>query len=151
MPMNVLVATDGSDAAIEAAHRAVELLRPDAHIMLVSVIPDLEDPMDTAGGFEGPGITEEEAEEDFEEAAHEGMEALDRTAEAVKRDVEYRLVPVDEEPGHAIVRVAQELAPDLIVIGSGGRSFFKRLFTGSVSDHVVHHAPCPVLVVRHDH
>ena len=62
-----------------------------------------------------------------------------------------QLVPVDVEPGRATVELASDLHPDLIVIGSGGKGFFKRLFTGSVSDYVVHHAPCPVLVVRHDH
>lgn len=149
--MKVLVATDGSDAAIEAAHRAIELLRPGAQILLVTVIPDREDPMDTAGGFEGPALTEEEAEEDFVEATEEGRDALARTAAAVSGDVEVRLVPADEEPGHAIVKIAEDLAPDLLVVGSGGRGFFKRLFTGSVSDYVIHHAPCPVLVMRHDH
>jgi nucleotide-binding universal stress UspA family protein len=149
--MKVLVATDGSDAAIDAARRAIELLREGAEIVLVSVIHDKEDPMDTAGGFEGPAITEGEAEEEFEEATAAGTRALERTAAAVGGAVEVRLVPLDEEPGHAIVELAKELAPDLLVIGSGGKGFIKRLFTGSVSDHVVHHAPCPVLVIRHDH
>jgi nucleotide-binding universal stress UspA family protein len=149
--MKVLVATDGSDAAIEAARRAITLLRSDAEILLVTVIPDLEDPMETAGGFEGPVVSEEEAEHDFAEAAEAGSDALARTSAALGGGVEVRVVPGDEEPGHAIVAVAEQVHPDLVVIGSGGRSFFKRLFTGSVSDFVVHHAPCPVLVVRHDH
>jgi nucleotide-binding universal stress UspA family protein len=149
--MKVIVATDGSAAAIDAARRAVGLLRPDAQIVLVTVIPDLEDPLETAGGFEGPLVTEEEARRDFAEAAGAGNAALTRTAAALDEAVELRLVPRDEDPGHAIAAVAEQEHADLVVIGSGGKGFIHRLFTGSVSDVVIHHAPCPVLVVRHDH
>ncbi len=149
--MKVMIATDGSDAAIEAAERAVQLLRSDATIVLLTVIPDYEDPMETAGGIEGPALTEQEADREYHEHLDQGQAALDKTAMSVHHDVEVRLVPADTEPGHAIVSAAQEVGPDLVVIGSSGKKLFRRLFTGSISDYVVHHAPCPVLVVRHDH
>jgi len=108
--------------------------------------------METAGGFEGPGITEHDADVQFAAETASGQEALERTAAAMRdQAIEVRLVPVDVEPGRAIVELAIAERPDLLVIGSGGKGFFKRLFSGSVSDYVVHHAPCPVLVVRHDH
>lgn len=56
--MRVVVATDGSEAAIDAAHRSIELLRPGAEVILVMVIPEKEDPMDDAGGIEGPVISD---------------------------------------------------------------------------------------------
>ena len=149
--MKVLVATDGSDAALDAAKRAVGLLRADAEISLVTVIPGYEDPMETAGGIEGPDVTEEEAESDYEHAVEDGRAALDRTVAALHTAVDVHLVPADDDPGHALVKLADEQNPDLIVIGAGGKGFFKRLFAGSTSDFVVHHAPCPVLVIRHDH
>jgi nucleotide-binding universal stress UspA family protein len=68
---------------------------------------------------------------------------------AVNADCEVRLVPTDTDPGHAIVETANELHPDLIVLGSVEKGFFLRLLTGSVSEYVVRHAPCPVLVVPH--
>jgi nucleotide-binding universal stress UspA family protein len=43
-PMNIVVATDGSESAIDAARRSMELLRPGAHVVLVMVIPAFEDP-----------------------------------------------------------------------------------------------------------
>ena len=45
-------------------------------------------------------------------------------------------------------RVAAELKVDVIVVGSHGRGAIARILLGSVSEQVVRHAPCPVLVVR---
>jgi nucleotide-binding universal stress UspA family protein len=47
-----------------------------------------------------------------------------------------------------VVRIAEEIHADAIVVGSHGRTGLERLFLGSVSEHVVRHAHCPVLVVR---
>jgi nucleotide-binding universal stress UspA family protein len=51
-------------------------------------------------------------------------------------------------PKQAIVEEAEEWGADLIVVGSHGYGFWERMFLGSVSSAVVHHAPCSVLVVR---
>src|SRR5262249_12494358 len=53
-------------------------------------------------------------------------------------------------PVDAIIEVAQDIEADLIVLGSHGLSGWKALLLGSVSDGVLHHAPCPVLIVRGD-
>ena len=147
--MKVIVATDGTEAAIDAAHRAIELFRPEAEIVLVTVVLDWEDPMASAGGFEGPVQTEEEADEEYAEQVAAGNAALEHTASAVGDRVEVKLISADENPGPAIVHLAEQLQPDVIVIGAAGKGPLRRLLRGSVSDHVVHHAPCPVLVVRH--
>jgi nucleotide-binding universal stress UspA family protein len=47
-----------------------------------------------------------------------------------------------------IVALAEELRADLIVMGSRGLGGLRRALMGSVSDSVVRHAHCPVLVVR---
>jgi len=47
-----------------------------------------------------------------------------------------------------IIRVALEIRADLIVMGSHGRTGFKRLLLGSVAERVIGQAPCPVLVVK---
>lgn len=51
-------------------------------------------------------------------------------------------------PGEAIVDAAAAEHVDLIVLGTHGRHGVNRSLFGSVSDHVVRHAPCPVVVVR---
>jgi len=56
------------------------------------------------------------------------------------------------EEGHAaeeILRVAEKVGCDLIVLGSHGRTGLKRLLTGSVAEAVLRRALCSVLVVKH--
>jgi nucleotide-binding universal stress UspA family protein len=60
--------------------------------------------------------------------------------------VNYRTVQGD--PGVSIVKMAQELDADIIVVGSHGRSTLERLLIGSVANYVVNHAACPVLVIK---
>jgi nucleotide-binding universal stress UspA family protein len=55
---------------------------------------------------------------------------------------------VQGEPRGKIVDVAARWKADLIVLGSHGRRGLDRFLMGSVSEAVVHHAPCSVLVVR---
>lgn len=51
-------------------------------------------------------------------------------------------------PGEAIVEAARAEQADLVLVGSHGRGAIRRLLLGSVTEHVVRRAPCPVLVVR---
>jgi nucleotide-binding universal stress UspA family protein len=52
------------------------------------------------------------------------------------------------DPGEVVVEAAASERVDLVVVGSHGRGSVGRLLIGSVSDHIVRNAPCPVLVVR---
>jgi nucleotide-binding universal stress UspA family protein len=149
--VKVIIATDGTEGALEAAREAVELLRPGSTVSLVAVVPARVDPMEDAGGFEGPILSEEEADEQWKEGVAAGEAALSETAKAIGPDVETFLVPSTEPPGKALVRLAEEQKPDVLIIGSERPGFFQRLFGHSVTDEVVHHAPCPVLVVPHLH
>jgi nucleotide-binding universal stress UspA family protein len=149
--IKVVMATDGSDVAIEAARRSMGLLHPNAHVAVVMVIPEHEDPEDDAGGFEGPVLTDKEADEDWTKWNVLGRSALERTAAVLGPDAEVRLVPDDESTGAAVVRIAHEMNADVLVIGSSGKNWLRRLVGSSVSDYVAHHASCPVMLVRHDH
>ena len=149
--IKVVMATDGSEVAIDAARRSMSLLHPNAHVAVVMVIPEHEDPDEDAGGFEGPVLTEKEADEHWEKWNVLGRSALERTAAVLGPDAEVRLVPDDEATGAAVVRVAHEMNADVLVIGSSGKNWLRRLVGSSVSDYVAHHAPCPVMLVRHDH
>ena len=50
------------------------------------------------------------------------------------------------KPGHALCQVAEQESVNMIVIGSRGEGKLRRTLMGSVSDYIVHHAHCPVLV-----
>jgi len=51
-------------------------------------------------------------------------------------------------PESRIVETAEQFKADLIILGSHGYNRWERLLLGSVSDSVLHHAPCSVLIVR---
>jgi nucleotide-binding universal stress UspA family protein len=60
--------------------------------------------------------------------------------------VEYRVE--DGEPAAEIMRVAEEVRCDLIVMGTHGRTGLGRMLLGSVAEQVVRNAVCPVLTVK---
>ena len=51
-------------------------------------------------------------------------------------------------PGEFVVKVAEEEKAAMIVMGTRGMGTIRRTILGSVSDYVVHHAHCPVIVCR---
>ena len=76
------------------------------------------------------------------------LAAQDVVARGRARGVNVRFLIWDGPPGEAIVDVARSEQVDMVVVGSHGRGAVGRFFVGSVSEYVVRHAPCPVLVVR---
>jgi nucleotide-binding universal stress UspA family protein len=61
-------------------------------------------------------------------------------------DVEIRQSTVDDDPAPALLAAAQ--GAELLIVGSRGKGGFAGLLLGSVSQQCVHHASCPVVVVR---
>jgi nucleotide-binding universal stress UspA family protein len=146
--MHALVATDGSEFSIRAARRAAELLRSADQVTLLTILTEV--PGDDAGGFEGSVYTPEEMDEVWNAELAEAREELERTAAALTTARVDKRVEVGDV-AKTICRIAEERDVDVIVVGSHGRTGLERLFLGSVSEHVVRHAPCPVLVVRDRH
>lgn len=79
----------------------------------------------------------------------QGLELLrSRTDEAKRAKVPTEFTQNTGSPGKNICNVAQTWGADLIVIGRRGRSGLSELILGSVSNYVLHHAPCSVLTVQ---
>jgi nucleotide-binding universal stress UspA family protein len=147
--MKILFATDGakqSDAAIDMLKNLA--LKAGDEIKIVSVV-DMAIPMaiDIYGGYL-PDTAE------LEKTARENAaKLLERTADQIKTNFQGKDLDISTEilfgsPESRIVETAEATHPDLIVLGSHGYSRWERLLLGSVSDSVVHHAPCSVLIVR---
>ena len=147
--MRVLIATDGSDDAITAANHGFALLATPDIVTVVCVSESSV--METAGlesGFGGgiAGPAEIQAEQDARDAV--SRDALERTVAAITTTatVEQRVEVGDA--GHVLCLLAEDLEADVVIVGSRGRGAIRRALMGSVSSHVVHNAPCPVVVVR---
>jgi nucleotide-binding universal stress UspA family protein len=74
--------------------------------------------------------------------------SLRRRLDEAGLDYEIRRVVDTEDPAHMLVRVADELSAELIVIGLRRRSFVGKLITGSTAQSVLVHAHCDVLAVK---
>ncbi len=147
--MKVLFATDGGkqcDAAVESIQRLA--LAEGDEIKVISVV-DMALPMaiDIYGGFlPDTSEIEKTARENAAKTVSETSEKLRSYAESGKVKVSTDVL--FGSPDSRIVETAEEWSADLIVVGSHGYSRWERLLLGSVSDSIVHHAPCSVLVVR---
>ncbi len=148
--MHALIATDGSEVSVDAARKGVALLNP-TKVTLLTVADTSISEDSGAGGFEGNLLSPEESQRARDAILDEGQDELADTIQAIGVDpsiVDRRLV--EGASGQMIVHVAGEIDADVIVVGSHGRGWFKRVVIGSISEYVVHHSPIPVLVVRHD-
>jgi nucleotide-binding universal stress UspA family protein len=143
--VHALVGTDGSDFAVSVARRGVSLLaRPD-QVTVLTVITRV--PFDLADDWEDSFEWPDDQHVQWQAQMAEADAGLERTAAAVAGiRVEKRIEGGDIAP--TICDVARELGVDVIVVGSHTRGVVARLVAGSISEHVVRDAPCPVLVVR---
>lgn len=133
----ILHPTDGSKAARDALELAHGLARTH-HAKLVLM---------TAPMFAPPAA--QTFAPDYE------LKQLVEVAEQRLRELAGRFTDVPTEtrvvsgdPGWAIVAAAKDCNADLIVMGTHGRTGVGRALMGSVAEHVLRHANCPVLTVR---
>ena len=135
----IVVGVDSSDCARAAAlWAAKEALLHNAELVVVH-----------AWRFPPPGLWLVDAvpREEIRLAAAGVLESVvgELTADTGIRP---RSELVEEHPGSALLEQSKDA--DLVVVGSRGRGAFASLMLGSVSHYVVHHANCPVAVIR-DH
>ena len=156
----VLIAADDSDLAVETATRAHRLFGDDAVYFVINVadalptstmawgyaypvaMPMIAYPPPTAG----TGTSEEYPGEESAREAAEQRAAL--VADDAALGTGARPLSDVGDPATAIVDAARDQHVDVIVVGSHERSWFSRLFSGSVAHDVIRDAPVPVLVVK---
>ena len=146
--MKILLATDGSDHAKEAAAQCGEFVSglDDATVKLISVADYTaeiaSEPFMSSKAFFDR--VEEQMREKADEMLVEAEEIIRYKNDSVKIEKEVLFGSAKK----LIVSEAEKWDADLIIVGSHGYGFIRRAFLGSVSDAVVHHAPCSVLVAR---
>lgn len=142
MAGRVVVGVDGSEQAREALHEAAahaRLRHAELEIVLAFESPERAAPYYadmwdwTASREEAQRSAEQHLQQVVEEAGIEG--AVDRLVTRVEEGV----------PADVLLRSAR--GADLLVVGTRGRGALSGALLGSVSQHAIRHAPCPVLVV----
>ena len=152
-PTRILLATDGSEEAELAARTAADLAEKtgsELHVVHVFGIAPVGPPVypeDTdLQGVEHEAEVEER-QRTSEQRAREVLEAeVEKLRSAESMVAQAHLLEGRVAP--EVVALAEEIGAGLIVMGSRGRGGIRRALMGSVSDSVVSHAHCPVLVVR---
>lgn len=142
--MKVLFTTDGSDGARYAIREGLRLL---GNQPIEAVVVGVVDITPVTYGFDGLGPTTMVLVKDDLEAST--LAALAEAAE-VLAEAGHPVETLERRgtPGQAILEVASEIQPDLIVLGTHGRGAVGRLIAGSVSTHVVHHWAGATMVIR---
>ncbi len=137
----ILVPVDFSDCAKKALQYAIPLAQEhEAALTLLYIVP----PIYTVGEYGGIEYPQLQAE-----MQASGIKALEKLRDAEVRDqVPTEMVVRLGAPANEIIEAARELNSDLIVVSTHGRTGLKHLLLGSVAEHVVRRAPCPVLIVR---
>lgn len=143
-PTKILLATDGSEEATLAASTAADIAdktTSELHVVYTELIPVYgEFP---SGRFKSSDPVEKEVRNRAQRFLDDQVKQIEASGGTVAQ-AHLRMGRPDEE----IVTLGEEISAGLIVIGSRGLGGIGRALMGSISDSVVRHAHCPVLMVR---
>lgn len=153
----LLVALDRANTSTAVFHRALALAQAQHSQLLLFhglLGPSPQPNVLVTGslGVYSSGYAQEMLQQAREWAEEERQEIADwlralcdqAIATGVAAEFDYR----DGEPGQQMCALAKTWGADLIVVGRRGRAGLSEIVLGSVSNYVVHHAPCAVLVVQ---
>jgi nucleotide-binding universal stress UspA family protein len=134
---SILFATDGSKYSEIAANRAIDLAKSyGSEIKAISVVDVTEEFMARAPG----------ALEDLVKKAKSMVEDVKKKADS--KGIKAESIVREGDTYKVIINIAKKQKANAIIMGSHGRTGLKRLLMGSVTERVIGHAPCPVLVVK---
>lgn len=144
----ILVCIDGSESSVRAADHAVEMAKKhDAQLMALNVVVSQLGYAYSSVGLVTPGSINDLLEKAKQEAK-KWFDEVEKKAAAQGVGLKTEVVASPTSVVPAIVDYAEKNMADLIVLGTKGRSGFKKLLLGSVASGVVTYATCPVMVVK---
>lgn len=122
---NILIATDGSKYSEAASREAISIAKRTGSDLIVLSVASKNANLPAA------------------------KKSVDKIKENAEREgIKVKTLTPRGTPYEVIVKTAKEKDADVIVVGSHGRTGIERLFMGSVTERVIGHAECPVLVVK---
>ena len=143
--MKILIALDTSPHSERALDFVTRMRWPAGSRVIV--LSALQPPVNAvATGPYEPGVVDPQLLERQREQLENLVSGAERRLREAGFSTEGRVVVGD--PREALMEAAQGERADLVVTGSHGRSGLSKLMLGSVSSHIVTHAPCSVLVVK---
>ena len=135
----IVYATDGSDHARKALAYARDLAKlHDAKLFVINAYPSVSDLL----GYKEFDTVLARRLADANKIIEEAGKELDLAGLTFQTEL------LEGPMAEAIINVAETRGADLIILGARGMSSIEGLLLGSVSQKVIHHATCPVLVVR---
>ena len=157
----ILVAIDGSEQSMNAAYHAIGIANRKGNevgrVQLIGLtVLDLTKLSSsffaTASGYYGAKELEEKRKESQQWLdKFEKLAAKENSTTNNNNNIQYKSEIIEDSTsrvGSAIVDYAERENVDLIVIGTRGRTGFKKILLGSVASDVVTYAHCPVLIVK---
>ena len=148
MIKHILVALDYGDTCQSIFNQAVELAHPlQANLNLLSVLtPQRDDSLTQAPYSDQDWKIYQDRHRDLQMA---GLRLLEGWAnQAQELGIKTEFTQEFGSPGPVICQLAKTWGADLILVGSHGRQGLSEMLLGSVSNYVVHHAACSVMVVH---
>ena len=152
----ILVAIDGSENSLKAAVYAIDIAKKDNSQLIALTVLDLSTPRRVSSSFiTAPTYGLKELEEKRKEA-QQSLDKVEKLAvkennTANNNNIQFKSEIIEDPTsrvGSAIVDYAERENVDLIVVGTRGRTGFKKMLLGSVASDVVTYAHCLVLVVK---
>ncbi|MGI6491919.1 MAG: universal stress protein [Peptococcaceae bacterium] len=147
MLQRILVGYDDEARSKKALEAAIEIARSNqAEIFIVSSL-DIPLYVSSPDVFPVDNIS---ISKYFSDNTRRHFEELHQQASAKVKAAGLKVTTkvLDGNPGKALIRYAEEIKADLIAVGSNNKGVLNRFFLGSVSNFVVNHARCMVLVVK---
>jgi nucleotide-binding universal stress UspA family protein len=151
----ILVPLDGSEHSLRALEIAIQIAKKFdgkitlIHVYSVTIRPVIMPEPTTLTPPMIPAMTPAEVSKAVEATRKAGASILTDGEQKVKaEEVQVETLLKEGHTVQEIIRTAKEGKFDLIVIGGRGISKIRELLLGSVTDGVIHHAPCPVLVIK---
>ncbi len=147
--MKILLAIDGTAHGQEAVGMVSAFDLESVEVIRILTVIDMALPF-AHDIYSGVVTNTVEIENAAREAAGQTLETTKQSLLGMigEGKTEVELKTVVGSPESRIVEEAEAMGSDIIIVGSHGYNSWERLLLGSVSDSVIHHAPCSVLIVR---